>query len=533
MVLMEAPTIAPPLEILREPSDLRQLRRRGLPDGDGLLPRTTLGWLPFLWRRVLFPGVSEGSDAWRWRSFLTLALLASVLLLPWMHFPLFEPDEGRYAQIPWEMLTRGQWIVPTLQGEPYLDKPPLFYWLVMLSYSVFGVHDWAARLAPALAVLASVLVTYVLGRQLVGERAAYWGALGLLLAPGFVGTGRMLVLDGLLTLWVTVSIFAAFLAVQASRLHYGWWLLASAACGLGVLTKGPVAVLLLVPPLVAQRWLASGCASIGQRGWVMFGGIVLLLTAPWYVAVSVCSPEFGGYFFWKHNILRFLQPFDHERPVWFYVPLLLIGLFPATLLLPSVTRWMLSNEELVTRRRCAALGYLLLAGGWCVFFFSMAGSKLPTYILPALPPLCLALGVFLTRSAWQGSRWVKCGAIAAALMILVGHAWLGPAIAWQRSPMNTPPEVLEWCRDPDMPIYSFPRHVDSIAFYCNRADLRTFRSKELGELMAELDKQGRAVVLFAHRNSLDTLRHNLPPHLKIAEERPLGLCAIAVVERKK
>ena len=104
-------------------------------------------------------------------------------------------------------------------------------------------------------------------------------------------------------------------------------------------------------------------------------------------------------------------------------------------------------------------------------------------------------------------------------------------VALQRSPLNTPPEVLAWCRDPATPVYCFPRHVDSMAFYAGRADLRVFRSKGIADLLAELDKHPRAVVLFAHRNSLDALRHHLPPQLRIAEDRPLGLCAMAVVER--
>src|SRR5262245_46981108 len=223
MLVADVETGAPSIETPREQTSFPQRSLYTFPDGDQLFPTTTFGWLPFLWRHVLFAGNSQGSTAWQWQSFLILATLASALLLPWMRFPLFEPDEGRYAQIPFEMLTRGEWIVPTLQGEPYLDKPPLFYWMVMLSYSLLGVHDWAARVVPALAVMASVLIAYVLGRRLVGERAAFWGALALLLAPGFVGAGRLLVLDGLLTLWVTISIFAAALAVQASRLHYGWW----------------------------------------------------------------------------------------------------------------------------------------------------------------------------------------------------------------------------------------------------------------------------------------------------------------------
>ncbi len=216
--------------------------------------------------------------------------------------------------------------------------------------------------------------------------------------------------------------------------------------------------------------------------------------------------------------------------MWFYVPLLLIGIFPATLLLPLALRWLLSSDDAAACERSPALGYLLLAGGWCVFFFSMAGSKLPTYILPALPPWCLAFGVFLARTDWHRSLWLKGGATLTSLAILAGHVWLAPAIAWQRSPMNTPAEVLAWCRDPNVPVFCFPRNVDSMAFYASRSDFRTFRSKELGDLLEELDKQPRSLVLFAHRNSLDTLRRQLPPQLHLTAARPLGLCAMAVIE---
>src|SRR5580704_3637006 len=116
------------------------------------LPRSFLACLPFLWSRILFPGTQNDSTAWRGPALLLLLLLPGLLLYPCLSFYLFEPDEGRYAEIPREMLERGDWIVPYLQGEPYLDKPPLLYWLVMLSYQVFGISDAAARLVPALAV---------------------------------------------------------------------------------------------------------------------------------------------------------------------------------------------------------------------------------------------------------------------------------------------------------------------------------------------------------------------------------------------
>src|SRR5688572_23133268 len=147
------------------------------------LPRSLFAYPPLIWSRVLFPGRANEPGPWSWSALLFFLFVPVVVLYPCMSFYLFEPDEGRYAQIPREMLARGDWIVPVLQGEPYLDKPPLIYWLVMLSYSIFGVHDWAARLVPALAVHGTILLTYLLGRRSLGTKPAFWGALVLMLAP--------------------------------------------------------------------------------------------------------------------------------------------------------------------------------------------------------------------------------------------------------------------------------------------------------------------------------------------------------------
>src|SRR6266478_9813152 len=118
--------------------------------------RSLFSYPSFLWSQVLFPGESKPLSGFRWQSFLVLLLVSGALLYPCLSFYLFEPDEGRYAQIPREMLTRGEWLVPTLQGEPYLDKPPLFYWCVMLCYRLFGPSDGVARLVPALATHAAI-----------------------------------------------------------------------------------------------------------------------------------------------------------------------------------------------------------------------------------------------------------------------------------------------------------------------------------------------------------------------------------------
>ena len=144
-------------------------------------------------------------------------LLPAAILYPTLGFHLLEPDEGRYAQIPKEMLLTNSWVVPTLQGEPYLDKPPLMYWLVALSYQAFGVTPEAARLVPAVCVHLTILAVYLIGRRSIGERAAFWAALLLSVAPGFVCVARLLLLDGLLTLCVTLSVLCGFEAVRTGR----------------------------------------------------------------------------------------------------------------------------------------------------------------------------------------------------------------------------------------------------------------------------------------------------------------------------
>jgi 4-amino-4-deoxy-L-arabinose transferase-like glycosyltransferase len=492
-------------------------------------PPALIAWLPHLWSRVLFPGQVPAAESLHWPALLLLLILPGVLLYPCLSFRLFEPDEGRYAEIAREMMARGEWVVPLLQSEPYLDKPPLLYWLTMLSYRVLGIHDWAARLAPALAVHLTVLAVYLIGRRSLGERAAYWGALLLGLAPGFVSMGRLLLLDGLLTLWVTVSVFAAFEAVRGDQLRWSWWLLSALACGLGILTKGPIALLLLIPPLLVYRWIAKTSSvprrpSNVRRGpLLVFVAVVVAVLLPWHIAIALRVPDFFTHFFWRHNVLRFLAPFDHLEPIWFYVPVLLGGMLPGTLLLVTFLRFLLSGREDVAQRRCPELGFFLLAGGWCLLFFTLSGSKLPTYILPAFPPLALALGYYLSGSKIIATRWPATVAAIAFVLLVVGHFIVLPWYARYRSPVARFDELARYCNDPAQPVICFPRTCDSVGFYFERADLRGFRSHDVELLRAALRENPRTVVLCTHRHSLRALHEALPPELQIVDETHFGL----------
>lgn len=490
------------------------------------LPCSPLGGLRLWWNSVLFPGASATSSGWSWTGFVVVGLLPALLLYPCLSFRLFEPDEGRYAQIPREMLESGEWIVPTLQGKPYLDKPPLFYWLVMSSFAVFGFHDWAARIVPGLAVHATVVAAYLFGRRLLGERAALLGALVLTAAPGFAGMGRLLLLDGLLTLWVTIALGAGFLSIRSKEVQRGWWLLMSLACGLGMLTKGPVAIILVLPPLLLFRLMTGTGAWPRRRDWLVFGSLLFAINAPWYGAVCWRLPEFARYFFWEHNVLRFLQPFDHERPVWFYVPIVLVGWLPGTLLMRPLFRFFLSSDD--ADGRPAELGFLVLCAAWCLAFFSLAGCKLPTYILPAFPPLSLALGAVLSQRLSRWSRGVLGTCFALVLML---HVVFVPWLAEYRSPMVREVDVLRTCSDPAVPVFCFPRNIDSASFYLGRADFVSYRSKQIDMFLDHLRRCPKAVVLFSHRHSLELVRSRLGNPQNIVHEAPLGLCDLAIIER--
>jgi dolichol-phosphate mannosyltransferase len=205
-----------------------------------------------------------------------------------------------------------------------------------------------------------------------------------------------LIFDGLLTLFVTTALFSAYLALEGHRLRKTWWILSAMCCGLGVLTKGPIAGLLLAPPVVAHAWLTRSRVQPTLRQWLVYGGTAALVTGPWFAAILLRDPSFARHFFWEHHISRFAGAF-HARPVWFFVPILLAAALPWSFLAVPLGRFLLSRDARLRSLRPRQLGFLVLWAGWCVLFFSASKCKLPPYILPAAPPLALLAGYFLDR----------------------------------------------------------------------------------------------------------------------------------------
>jgi dolichol-phosphate mannosyltransferase len=402
------------------------------------VPRTLAALLPFWWTRHQYPGadaVVNRAPAWFFIAMAVLAIVSAAQLFAHLDYPLFEPDEGRYAEIGREMLVNDEWTVPTLHQEPYLDKPPLFYWLLAMSFRCGGVHDWVARLVPAGAAWISILATGLLGRRIVGNRAALVAAFGLTLTPGFVFAGRFLVLDSVLSLLIALAMLTAYEAIRGERVAWGWWLASAACCGLALLTKGPVALLLTLPPLMAHCWLTGQIRMPSRWHWLAYLGLAAALAVPWFLSMLATHPGFAGHFFWDHHVARFFSGLNHPQPFWYYLPVLLAGGLPWTVLLLPWLVYQLSHHPAIVVTRSPAQGFFLLWAGWCLVFFSVSSCKLPPYILPAAPALALLMGVFAESLATQqgmkdlAPRLLRLapltgtGLLAVTLVALVWIAW--------------------------------------------------------------------------------------------------------------
>jgi dolichol-phosphate mannosyltransferase len=381
------------------------------------IPRVLNSLLPFWWMRVMFPApqgpnakpeVVETSPTLQARMLLMtlLFVMTSVLFLARLDHPLLEPEEARYAEIPRQMLLEGRWLTPVLNHQDYWQKPPLLYWLVMFSYQTFGVHDWAARLIPCLAGILCVVITTAWSWRTLGFWSALVSGTILTLSMRFLYLAGMLSMDSLLCTFVLAGLATGHLALSDQRNRRVWIALSTLACALGVLTKGPVALLLIGVPLIALAFLDRRTRFLSKIETCFFLGFVALIAGPWFAVMAVSAPEAAGSFVWLHHLARYFAPMDHEKPAWFYVPSLLLGMLPWTLLLIPLVPYLLRKSRRAGQRRPAALGVFVLAFAWCVLFFSLSGCKRQGYILPALPLLALIVGTFVTHGfPWQ--RWMQ------------------------------------------------------------------------------------------------------------------------------
>jgi 4-amino-4-deoxy-L-arabinose transferase-like glycosyltransferase len=303
------------------------------------------------------------------------------------YFGLIGADEPRYAQIAREMLARHDWITPVLGGKPWLEKPVLYYWQAMLSYSLFGVSDWAARIPSAVdATLAVIAVYWFLRRFRPGFQVD--GALMAASAAGMIGFSRAASTDMPLAAAFTVAMLSWFDWHETQqRLYLATFYLFLA---LAALAKGPVGPVLAGLIVVIFALLRRDYRLLWRTLWLP--GIIVFCTValPWYVAVQLRNPDFFHQFILEHNLARFgTNLYHHQQPLWYYAPVTLLALLPWTIFVAegvteNIRLWWSSGSNSAFSEHSLSL-FLIIWLLVPVIFFSLSQSKLPGYILPALP----------------------------------------------------------------------------------------------------------------------------------------------------
>ena len=365
-----------------------------------------------------------------------LALAALAVAADNFDRPLANPDEGRYSEISREMAVGGDWVTPRLNGLKYFEKPPLQYWATAAVFKAFGESEVTARLYTGFCGLATLLLVGFTARRLGGTDRALASMMALAAAPYFVALGGVVTLDMGLTLWTTLAFCGFVLAEHAgpdTPAHRRWILAAWAGTALAVLSKGLIGIVFPAAALFLFMLVRRDFRPLLRLEWTYGLLVFLAITAPWFIAVSLANPEFPEFFFVHEHFQRFLTT-THRRsePWWYFLPILAAGFMPWMFALPGAIAHAWETEAGMRGPR--PLTFALAWSAFVVFFFSLSGSKLPAYILPAFPPLALVLGRYLAEAPTRRLAFLLFPGVLLALA-LAGFAWRAPTSAreaWTR-----------------------------------------------------------------------------------------------------
>ena len=313
------------------------------------------------------------------------------------NYGLLDKDEPRYAGTALEMFKNNDWIVPEFNFENRFDKPILFYWLIAISYKFFGISDFTSRLPSALCATLCVLFTWYVARVVFGKSAAFLSAIILTTSIEFVLLGRRAATDMVLCLFFTSSLYSIFLSyyIKDFRVKIVWCILAGIFCGLSILTKGPVGILLPLIVLTAFLIVKKQFDVKHLKIYFIILFFALLVSLPWYLKIHYATNgEFTREFFFEHNLKRFTSVVgEHPGPFWFYIPVALGGFMPWTFFFLNAVSSLLKHFFKKTLNKL-----LLFSFVWVItvfLFFSFSTTKLATYILLIFPPLSIVTGYWI------------------------------------------------------------------------------------------------------------------------------------------
>lgn len=355
--------------------------------------------------------------------FIVVAIAAIIWFALLGYRDLIEPDEGRYAEIPREMAASGDWITPRLNDFKYFEKPVFQYWMTAISFELFGESNASARLWTALIGFVCGLFIWYLGTQLFNPEAGFYGFLITVSSTLFVGLGHYLTLDMSVSVFMVLGIGSLAIAQnkRADPQHVRNWMLAGwGALALAVLSKGLIGVVLPGGAVVIY--------SLWQRDWALWKHLhllkglllFLLLTAPWFLAVSLANEEFAEFFFIHEHLDRYTTTVhQREGSLFYFIPIFILGISP----------WLVSSLKALFKpdfcwKPARDEGFNPVRFLWVFVvltfvFFSLGHSKLASYILPMMPVVALLAGKRLSEKPnLKGDAWSML--IVASLFMIVG-----------------------------------------------------------------------------------------------------------------
>jgi 4-amino-4-deoxy-L-arabinose transferase-like glycosyltransferase len=322
----------------------------------------------------------------RWLFWLLLVVSLVSLFYQLGTAGFFEPDEGRNAEKAREVLVLGDWVTPHENFFPVLDKPMFFYWLIAISYKVFGLSEWAARLPSALAAFGCFALVYSFARFHWGAWEALWSGLILISGIEFFILSRVVIFDMSLTFCITLVLYSFYQAAHAeerTRRRIYCILMYGALAG-GTLIKGLVALLISGSVIFFYLLLTRQWSMLRAIYLAPGALLVLAIIAPWYLLTEARNAGFLRYYIWDEHFGRFAtDSFGRKQPWFFFLGVLVVGFSPWSTLLPSVVKRLWSGS--LDDKKI----FLVLWSVLPLIFFSISSSKLPHYILPIFPALSI------------------------------------------------------------------------------------------------------------------------------------------------